>query len=324
MKTRRLGNSDMDFSVIGFGAWAVGGGWLFGWGPQDDEESIAAIQRAIDLGVNWIDTAHVYGFGRSEEVVGRALRGRRDGVFVATKCGLLRSDDGFSARPCLDGPSVRRELEGSLRRLGVDCIDLYQVHWPNPEDKIEEAWETLARAREEGLVRWCGVSNFNVAQMERIAAIAPVTSLQPPYSMLRRGIEDEILAYCRDRSIGIVGYSPMVNGLLTGKMTKERVAALPDDDFRRERSPLFQEPRLSAALDFVDATLRPIARRRGVEPGQVAVAWTLRDPAVTSSIVGARRPSQIEETVRAADVTLDAADLEAIEQGLARLSAAGG
>lgn len=321
MQKRRLGNSDLDLTVIGFGAWAIGGdGWQFSWGPQDDADSVSAIHAALDVGINWIDTAHVYGHGHSEEVVGRAIKGRRDGVFVATKCGLLRGEDG-GVRPYLKADSVREELEGSLRRLGVDAIDLYQIHWPNPEEDIEEAWEEINKARDEGLVKWAGVSNHNAAQMERLRAIAPVTSLQPPYSMLARGIEDETLPYCGEHHIGVVGYSPMVSGMLTGKVTREWVANLPDGDFRKSINGQFQEPKLSASIAFVDGVLKPIAEKHDVEPGQVAVAWVLRDERVTSAIVGARRPDQIQATARAADVQLDAEDYAAIEEGLEQRAA---
>lgn len=316
MRTRRLGNTDMDFTVVGFGAWAVGGEWQFGWGPQDDADSVAAIQRAIDLGVNWIDTAHVYGFGRSEEVVGRAIRGRRDRVFVATKCGLVHKGGG-EAMPRLKADSVREEIEGSLRRLGVDAIDLYQIHWPNPPEDIEEAWTEIQRAKDAGKIRWAGVSNHDPAQMRRLQAIAPVSSLQPPYSMLNRASEEEILPFCKDQGIGVVCYSPMECGLLTGKASKEWLATLDETDVRRRHHRSFKEPAFSASVEFVDTVLAPIAEAHGVQPAQIAVAWVLRHPAVTSAIVGARNPGQIEKTVRAAEVELSDADLEAIEDGLA-------
>ncbi len=326
MHTRQLGKSDMHFTVIGFGAWAIGGsGWAFSWGQQDDQDSITAIKRAIELGINWIDTAHVYGFGHSEEVVGKAIAEQRDEVFVATKCGLVRGEDG-SPMPKLTADSVRKELEGSLVRLGVDVIDLYQIHWPKPEDEIEEAWGAIAKAIEEGKVRYGGVSNFNVEQLKRAQAIHPVTSLQPPYSMFRRGIEDELVPYCREQNIGIINYSPMMSGLLTGKVTQEWVASLDAEDWRR-RTAEYADPNLSINIDFVEKTLRPIADKYEVQPGQIAVAWVLRRDLVTSAIVGARNPKQIEQTVRAADIHLTDDELNSIEEGLVeraeKLKAAG-
>jgi aryl-alcohol dehydrogenase-like predicted oxidoreductase len=288
----KLGNSDLMLTPIGFGAWAIGGGnWEFAWGPQDDSESIAAIHRALELGVNWIDTAAIYGLGHSEQVVARALKawgGPRPYVF--TKCSMRWRPDRSIWRS-LRGASLREELEASLRRLQVDTIDLYQIHWPNPEDEIEEGWETLARLREEGKVRWIGVSNFNVEQMKRVQKFAPITSLQPPYSMLRRAIEAEILPFAQANGIGVVNYSPMLSGMLTGAMTAERVAALPADDWRK-RSPEFNEPRLSRNLKLVEL-LREIGAAHGVEPGVVAVAWTLHHPAITAAIVGGRSPRQV-------------------------------
>lgn len=278
---------------VGFGAWAVGGGnWEFAWGPQDDSESIAAIRRAFELGVNWIDTAAIYGLGHSEEIVARALQewsGPRPYVF--TKCSMRWHPDRTIWRS-LKAKSLREELEASLRRLQVDTIDLYQIHWPNPEEEIEEGWETLTRLREEGKVRWIGVSNFNVEQMKRALKIAPITSLQPPYSMLRRAIEAEILPFAQANSIGVINYSPMVSGLLTGKMTPERIAGMPADDWRR-RAVEFNEPRLSRNLALVEL-LREIGAQHGVEPGVVAVAWTLRNSAITAAIVGGRSPRQVE------------------------------
>ncbi len=290
---RTLGNSDLQLTPIGFGAWAIGGGnWEFAWGPQDDNESIAAIQRALDLGVNWIDTAAIYGLGHSEEVVAKALKGysgRKPLVF--TKCSMRWHEDRSIYRS-LKADSLREELEGSLRRLGVETIDLYQIHWPNPENEIEEGWETLARFKEEGKVRWIGVSNFNIGQMERVQKIAPITSLQPPYSMLRRAIEKEILPYVQNHNVGVINYSPMVSGLLTGKMTPERIAAFPADDWRR-RNVEFTEPRLSRNMKLVEL-LREIGSGHGVEPGVVAVGWTLRNPAITAAIVGGRSAAQVE------------------------------
>jgi aryl-alcohol dehydrogenase-like predicted oxidoreductase len=289
---RTLGNSDLHLTPIGFGAWAIGGGnWEFAWGPQDDNESIGAIHRALDLGVNWIDTAAIYGLGHSEEIVGRALKSTSDKPFVFTKCSMRWHQDRSIYRS-LKTESIAEELEGSLRRLGVETIDLYQIHWPNPETEIEEGWEALARFQKEGKIRWIGVSNFSVEQMKRALKIAPITSLQPPYSMLRRTIEEEILPFTRFNNIGVINYSPMVSGLLTGKMTAERVAAFPQDDWRR-RAVEFNEPRLSRNLQLVEL-LREVGNGHNVSPGVVAVAWTLHHPAVTAAIVGGRSAQQVE------------------------------
>jgi len=294
---RKLGNSDMALSPIGFGAWAIGGGdWQFSWGPQDDNDSIAAIHRALDLGINWIDTAAIYGLGHSEEVVGRALQSVSKKPYVFTKCERRWRED-KSIYASLKAASVTEELEASLRRLRVDAIDLYQVHWPDPEAEIEEAWEALARLREQGKIRWIGVSNFNVEQMKRVQKIAPITSLQPPYSMLRRGVEEQILPFALANNIGVINYSPMLSGMLAGKMTAERIAALAADDWRR-RNPEFSEPRLGRNLRLVEL-LREIGKAHGVVPGVVAVAWTLHHPAITAAIVGARHARQVEETASA-------------------------
>ena len=289
---RTLGNSDLRLTPVGFGAWAIGGGnWEFAWGPQDDYESIGAIHRALDLGVNWIDTAAIYGLGHSEEIVGRALKSTSDKPFVFTKCSMRWHQDRSIYRS-LKTESIAEELEGSLRRLGVETIDLYQIHWPNPETEIEEGWEALARFQKEGKIRWIGVSNFSVEQMKRALKIAPITSLQPPYSMLRRAIEEEILPFTQFNNIGVINYSPMVSGLLTGKMTAERVAAFPQDDWRR-RAVEFNEPRLSRNLQLVEL-LREVGNGHNVSPGVVAVAWTLHHPAVTAAIVGGRSAQQVE------------------------------
>ena len=289
---RTLGNSDLRLTPVGFGAWAIGGGnWEFAWGPQDDNESVGAIHRALDLGVNWIDTAAIYGLGHSEEIVGRALKSTSNKPFVFTKCSMRWHQDRSIYRS-LKTESIAEELEGSLRRLGVETIDLYQIHWPNPETEIEEGWEALARFQKEGKIRWIGVSNFSVDQMKRALKIAPITSLQPPYSMLRRAIEDEILPFTRFNNIGVINYSPMVSGLLTGKMTAERVAAFPQDDWRR-RAVEFNEPRLSRNLQLVEL-LREVGNGHNVSPGVVAVAWTLHHPAVTAAIVGGRSAQQVE------------------------------
>jgi aryl-alcohol dehydrogenase-like predicted oxidoreductase len=299
---RTLGKSDLQLTPIGFGAWAIGGGnWEFAWGPQDDNESIAAIHRALELGVNWIDTAAIYGLGHSEEVVARALKSSSHKPYVFTKCSMRWHADRSIYRS-LKAASLAEELDGSLRRLGVETIDLYQIHWPDPEAEIEEAWETLARFREQGKIRWIGVSNFNVAQLKRALKIAPVTSLQPPYSMLRRAIEAELLPFAQANGIGVINYSPMVSGLLTGKMTAERIAAFPADDWRR-RSVEFNEPRLSRNLRLVEL-LREIGNGYGVAPGVVAVAWTLHHPAITAAIVGGRSAQQVEGLAAALDFRL--------------------
>ena len=312
MQTRQLGYSNLHLTTIGLGAWAIGGGgWIFGWGPQDDADSIAAIHRALDLGINWVDTAAVYGGGHSEEVVGQALAGRRDRVIVATKCGRILESLKDQPYGRLKADSVRREAEASLRRLKTDVIDLYQIHWPDPDEDIEEGWGAVADLIREGKVRYGGVSNFSVAQLKRIQPIHPVASVQPPYSMLRRGIEEELLAYCAANNIGVIVYSPMQAGLLTGKMTRERVSLMPTDDWR-PRSEHFQEPRLSANLALVEA-LRPIAERQGRTVAQLALAWVLRRPEITAAIVGARNPAQIEETAPAGDWQLSAEELAQID-----------
>jgi aryl-alcohol dehydrogenase-like predicted oxidoreductase len=312
MRKRKLGWTGEEITVIGLGAWALGGGgWAYGWGPQDDRDSLATIRRALDLGIQWIDTAAVYGLGHSEEIVGRAIRGRRHEVFLATKCGLVWDSEG-NIHGRLKAWSVRRELEASLRRLDTDVIDLYQIHWPNPEEEIEEAWAELAKAVEEGKVRYLGVSNFDVAQMERLRRIHPIASLQPPYSLLNRGIEKDILSYCAMHDIGVIAYSPLANGLLTGKFTRERVVNLPSDDWRR-RAPAFQEPQLSVNLAFVER-LQAIAARYGRPVSHLAIAWILRRPEVTAAIVGARKPSQIEETAGASDWDLPAEVLAEVNE----------
>jgi aryl-alcohol dehydrogenase-like predicted oxidoreductase len=314
MQTRKLGNSDLHITPVGYGAWAIGGsGWQFAWGSQDDNDSIAAIHRALELGVNWIDTAAVYGLGHSEEVVGRALkdwRGSRPYVF--TKCGLRWGFKG-EVDKVLSADSIREEVENSLRRLAVDVIDLYQIHWPpDPDsDELEEGWSTLAGLKREGKVRWIGVSNFNTQQLRRAQAIAPVTSLQPPYSLLHREIEDKILPYCLREGIGVIVYSPMASGLLTGAMTRERAAGLPKDDWRRGH-PDFTEPNLSFNLALV-ALLRTIAKRHNRSVGEVAIAWTLHHPAVTGAIVGARNAQQAEGVMRAGDLRLSDEEVNQIE-----------
>ncbi|MDB6128319.1 MAG: hypothetical protein JWM35_2215 [Verrucomicrobia bacterium] len=310
----------MFITPVGFGSWAIGGaGWQFGWGKQNDEASVAAIHRALELGVNWIDTAAVYGLGHSEEIVARALatwEGPRPYVF--TKCGLQWDAQGQTQR-VLGAASIRRECEDSLRRLKVDVIDLYQIHWPVENMQTqEEAWSTMAQLQDEGKVRWIGVSNFDVAQMMRAQTIAPITSLQPRYSLVHTEIEPEILPFCREEGIGVIVYSPMASGLLTGAMTRERIAHLPEDDWRKH-SPDYNEPRLSAHLALVER-LRLIGARHHVSPGAVAVAWTLLHPAVTAAIVGARKPEQVVEIIDAAKISLNPTELREIET-LAELSA---
>jgi aryl-alcohol dehydrogenase-like predicted oxidoreductase len=314
METRKLGNSGIYITPVGFGAWALGGGgWEFGWGPQDDADSIAAIHRALELGINWIDTAAVYGLGHSEEIVARALqewRGPRPYVF--TKCTRAWDANGkiYSSH---SAASIRAECEASLRRLQIEVIDLYQVHWP-PEDSgsaLEEAWSTMAALQKEGKVRWIGVSNFKAAQIQRAEKIAPVTSLQPPYSIIRRAIEAETLPYCEKQGIGVISYAPMASGLLTGAMTQERAASLPADDFRT-RNPEFRDPRLSKNLELVER-LRAVGSRHGRSPGEVAIAWTLRFPAITAAIVGARNAKQAEGVMRAGELKLSAEEIAEIE-----------
>ena len=312
---RTLGNSDLQLTPIGFGAWAIGGGnWEFAWGPQDDKESVEAIHRALDLGINWIDTAAIYGLGHSEEVVGRALKSSSHKPLVFTKCSMRWHSDRSIYRSLKAG-SLAEELDGSLRRLGVEAIDLYQIHWPNPEEEIEEGWGTLQRFREQGKVRWVGVSNFSVEQMRRAQKVAPITSVQPPYSMLRRAVEEEILPFARENGIGVINYSPMVSGLLTGSMTAERVAAFPPDDWRRKAAE-FNEPRLSRNLRLVEL-LRKIGSGHGVSAGVVAVAWTLRHPAITAAIVGGRSGQQVEGLAPALHFRLSDDEYAAINEFLA-------
>jgi aryl-alcohol dehydrogenase-like predicted oxidoreductase len=322
METRKLGNSDMKITPVGFGAWALGGGgWEFSWGAQDDADSTAAIHRALALGVNWIDTAAVYGLGHSEEIVARALkdwRGPRPYVF--TKCVLCWDEKGKISQ-VFSADSIRRECQDSLRRLQVETIDLYQIHWP-PADSgpaLEEAWQTLAAVQKEGKVRWIGASNFNVEQLQRAEKIAPVTSLQPPYSLIRRKIENDVLPFCEKQGIGVIVYAPMASGLLTGAMTRERAAALPSDDFR-SRNPEFSEPRLTKNLDLVER-LRQVGARHGRSPGEVAIAWTLTRPAVTGAIVGARNAKQTEGVMRAGDLKLSREEITEIEGAAAAATA---
>ena len=311
MNKKRLGNSDLELTPIGIGAWAMGGGgWAFAWGPQDDNESIEAIHAALDHGVNWIDTAAVYGLGHSEEVVARALEGRSNRPYVFTKCERTWNEN-REIRPSLKADSIRKECEDSLRRLRVDAIDLYQIHWPQPPEDIEEGWGALVKLKEQGKVRWIGVSNFDAAQLERCRGIGAVTSLQPPYSAISPEIEEKTLPYCREHGIGVIVYSPMKSELLTGKMTRERIAAFPQDDFRK-RAPAFQEPQLTRNLQLAEL-MRTIGARHGRSAGEAAIAWTLRHPAVTAAIVGMRSAEQTAGVIGALEFRLSAEEIAEIE-----------
>lgn len=317
MTKRQLGNSDLEITAIGVGAWAIGGGgWAFGWGPQDDEASITAIHAALDHGVNWIDTAAVYGLGHSEEIVAKALAGRANKPYVFTKCERVWDESGQIGKS-LKRDSIKREVEASLRRLNADVIDLYQIHWPEPDEDIEEGWATLAELKKEGKVRWIGVSNFSAAQMERIAPIAPITSLQPPYSIISPEIEESILPYAGHSNIGVIVYSPMKSGLLTGRMSRERVAALPEDDFRK-RALNYQEPYLTRNLAIQDQLIE-IGARHGVSAGVVAIAWTLRRPEVTAAIVGMRSPEQVTGVAPALEFRLSEAELAELTSFMASM-----
>jgi aryl-alcohol dehydrogenase-like predicted oxidoreductase len=312
MTTRRLGCSDLAVSPLGFGAWAIGGGgWAFAWGPQDDAASVATIHEAIDLGINWIDTAPVYGLGHSEEVVAKALDGMKRRPYVFTKCGRIWGTDRQIGKS-LNADSIRRECEASLKRLKVEVIDLYQVHWPEPDEDIEEGWKAVQQLKAEGKIRWAGVSNFDASQMARVAKFGPIVSLQPPYSLLRREVEAETLPYCNAQDVGVIAYSPMGSGLLTGAWTKERLAALPADDWRREKNKQFQEPHFSRNLRLAEL-LKVIGNRHDKSAGEVALAWVLRQPAVTGAIVGARKPGQLKELVGAAEFRLPPEDISRIE-----------
>jgi len=311
VKSAELGRTGLEISRVGVGAWAIGGaGYDWGWGSQNDEDSIAAIRHALELGVNWIDTAAQYGFGHSEQVVGRAIAGLDPRPHVFTKGGQPEGPNRTTLQN-LKRDSLRRELEGSLERLGLDSVDLYQIHWPIPDEEVEEGWSTLVALKEEGLARHVGVSNFSVAQLERAQAIAPVETLQPPYSLIHRDAERDVLPYCEEQGIGVIVYSPMGSGMLTGSMTRERAARLPDDDWRK-RSPAFQEPELSRNLELVER-LRRVAERHGVAPGAVAVAWTLHNAAVDAAITGFRRPDQVDPIVAAAGFDLSDEDVAELE-----------
>jgi|SRR5271165_1225718 len=320
MEIRRLGNSDLAITPIGIGAWAIGGGgWNGSMGPQNDSDSIPAIHAALDRGLNWIDTAALYGLGHSEEMVAQAIQGRTPRPYIFTKCERVWDERG-NIGACLKAESVRRECEDSLRRLRIDVIDLYQIHWPEPDPDIEEGWTELARLKEEGKVRYIGVSNFSVEQMKRAQVIAPITSLQPPYAVVRREIEQDILPFCRRQNIGVIVYSPMYAGLLTGAMTRERVANFLAEDWRKNL-PGFKEPALSRNLRVVEH-LREIGKVHGRSPGEVAIAWTLNHPAVTGAIVGFRNSQQVAGIVGAAEFRLSQNEISQIEQALKQENAA--
>jgi aryl-alcohol dehydrogenase-like predicted oxidoreductase len=313
MKTRTLGKNGPKLTVIGFGAWAIGGSWEFGWGASDDKESIKAIHRGLDLGINWIDTAAVYGLGHSEEIVSQALRGIRNEVFIATKCGMVWNEQGVVTKS-LKPASIRREVEASLRRLQTDHIDLYQFHWPDPDTPVEDSWKTMADLKREGKVRNIGVSNFSVAELERCQSIAPVQSLQPPYNMLKRDVEKDLLAFCGRNGIGVVAYSPMASGLLTGKFDFDKLAS---DDWRKKSSQFSDEGR-KKVMKLLEQ-LKPVAGQYKISPGELAVAWVLKNENVTSAIVGARKPWQIEEIVRASDINMSTDDYQSINRLLLNL-----
>jgi aryl-alcohol dehydrogenase-like predicted oxidoreductase len=319
---KTLGDSDLYITSIGLGTWAIGGEGAFGWGPQDDAESIGAIRRSVELGINWIDTAPVYGLGHSEKIVARALNDigeEENQPLVFTKCSLVWDED-KNVSHTLKADSIREEVDASLQRLQTDELDLCQIHWGSlapggPDDDIEEAWTALAELKEQGKIRYIGVSNFDVSQLERAQEIAPITSLQPPYSMLMRGIEDEVLPFCQEHNIGVIVYSPMHTGLLSGSITHERIAALPGSDWRKNFNPAFREPHLTRNLELVEL-LRRIGEPHGRSPGEVAIAWTLRHPAVTAAIVGARRASQVDGFIGAMDFRLGEAEIAEIDANL--------
>lgn len=315
MLKKKLGNSDMLITRIGFGAWAIGGsGWEFAWGAQDDRQSVEAIHTALDLGINWIDTAAAYGLGHSEEIVAQALKDwKGDKPYVFTKCSLLGDENGRMHKSH-KAESIRKECEASLRRLKTDSIDLYQIHWPSDkgEELDDEAWRTMSDLKKEGKVRWIGLSNYDAAQMERLRKIAPITSLQPPYSLINRNVESEILPYCQKEGIGVIVYSPMASGLLTGAMTRERIKRMPEDDWRK-RSPDFNEPNLSRNLTVVEKLKEIGKKHNGASPGEIAVAWTLKNPAVTAAIVGGRSPEQVKGTINAANIDLTGDETKELE-----------
>ena len=310
MIKKKLGNSDLEISTVGFGAWAIGGaGWEFGWGHQDDNQSVDAIIRALELGINWIDTAAIYGLGHSEKIVAEALSRFNGGKpYVFTKCSMVW-DKEKNITLSHDPASIRKECESSLKRLKVDAIDLYQIHWPpkNNSDEIEPAWEMMAKLKDEGKVKWIGVCNFNVAQLKKAQKIAPVTSLQPPYNLINRKIEPEILPFCKENNIGVIVYSPMSSGLLTGTFSRERAANLADDDWR-SKSPNFLEPRLTKHLELAEL-LKSVGKKYKRNAGEIAIAWALKHPAVTAAIVGARNAEQVNGVMNAWEVKLNDQDI---------------
>ena len=307
-KPRQLGNSDLNISSIGFGAWAIGGGdWQYGWGPQDDSDSVEAIHRALDAGINWIDTAPIYGLGHSEEIIGHVLKTTTAKPYIFTKSSMTWGEDRKIVQTM---KKIREEVEASLRRLRIDVVDLYQIHWPHPDEELEEGWAVMADLKKEGKVRWIGGSNFSVAQMERAMKIAPITSMQPPYSMINRSAEPEILPFCLKHGIGVINYAPMHSGLLTGAMTLERVMTMPENDFRK-RAKQYQEPLLSRNLDLAEL-LREIGAAHDVSAGVVAIAWTLHNPAITAAIVGGRSAQQVEGILPAAEFRLSEAEFNEI------------
>ena len=316
MQTRKLGYSKLNLTTIGMGTWAMGGGnWKFGWGPQDDQDSIRAIHAGLDQGINWIDTAPIYGHGRSEKIVGKAIQGIRDSLIIATKCGRVWEGESREIGKSLKAESIRREVENSLRRLEIEIIDLYQIHWPQPDEQIEEGWGTISDLIKEGKIRYAGVSNFDLGQLKRAQAIHPIASLQPPYNMFRREIEEEVIDYCHANDIGIIAYSPMQAGLLTGKFSRERAESLPETDWR-SRHPFFTDPQLPINLETIER-LRKISERNEITMAQLSLAWVIQRPVITSAIVGARKPGQIEETAKAGSVRLNDGDIEEIEAILA-------
>ena len=315
MQKRKLGWTGLEISVIGLGTWAAGGaGWKFSWGPQNDSDTIKTVHEALDMGINWIDTAAVYGLGHSEVEVGKAIKGKRNKVIIATKCERHWNKDGSQITGSLKKADIKKECADSLKRLGTDVIDLYQIHWPDPEADLEEGWGAMQELIKEGKIRFAGVSNFSTEQMKKIAGIGRIASLQPPYSMLRRGIETDQLIYCKENNIGVVTYSPMERGMLTGKVTKEWVASLPDSDHRK-RDARFTEPELSKNISMIEK-LKKTAADAGITTSQLAIAWILRRPEVTAAIVGARKPGQITETAKAGDIALSDEVIQKVEEAL--------
>jgi aryl-alcohol dehydrogenase-like predicted oxidoreductase len=315
VRTKKLGNTDLELTTVGLGTWAFGGPWQWGWGPQDDDDSVRTLRAALDNGINWLDTAPIYGHGRSEEVIGMALEDIADKPIVATKCGLLW-DQANETINCLKAESIRKECHQSLKRLRIETIDLYQIHWPSPEEDIEQGLAEMVKLQQQGKIRYIGVSNFTDEQIRRAQKVADIVSLQPPYNMLRRDTEKELLPYCEKNNIGVVAYSPMQRGLLTGKFSAERVANLPEGDHRKN-NPDFKEPAFSATLELVE-NLKPIAERNGITLAQLAVSWVLSRKEVTAAIVGARKPEQPKETAPASDVDLSPETIEEIEELLQR------